>query len=193
VRAPVGRDSFTSRASGSLLASQRAPTFNKIWNVSQTAFAVPPGGSRSRGKVASSGKISVKVSGKDNAGAFAVLEVATEVDAGSPLHVHHIENEWFYALEGEYDIQVGDQVYHLKPGASVYGPKLIPHAWHDVGATAGKMLVVVQPAGNIEAFSEDLEKLSAGENRNDPGAFKALFEKHDMEIVGPPLPKKLVR
>lgn len=42
-------------------------------------------------------------------------------------------------------------------------------------------------------FSKDLEKLSAGKNRNDPGAFKALFEKHDMEIVGPPLPKKLVR
>lgn len=161
--------------------------------MTETAFVVLPGGSRSRGKDASSGKISVKVSGKDNDGAFAVLEVATKVDAGSPLHIHDIENEWFYALEGEYDIQVGDQVYRLEPGASVYGPKMIPHAWHDVGATAGKMLVVVQPAGNIEAFSEDLEKLSAGENRNDPGAFKALFEKHDMEIVGPPLPKKLVR
>jgi quercetin dioxygenase-like cupin family protein len=161
--------------------------------MTQAAFAVPSGGSRSRSKVASSGKISVKVSGKDNDGAFAVFEVASEADAGSPLHVHHIENEWFYALEGEYDIQVGDQVYRLKPGASVYGPKLIPHAWHDVGATAGKMLVVAQPAGNMEAFSEDLEKLSAGENRVDPGAFKALFEKHDMEIVGPPLPKKLVK
>jgi hypothetical protein len=40
---------------------------------------------------------------------------------------------------------------------------MIPHAWHDVGATAGKMLVVVQPSGNIEAFSEDLERLSMGE------------------------------
>jgi quercetin dioxygenase-like cupin family protein len=48
-------------------------------------------------------KISVKVSGKDNDGAFAVLEVETETDAGSPLHKHHIENEWFYVLEGEYD------------------------------------------------------------------------------------------
>jgi hypothetical protein len=69
---------------------------------------------------------------------------------------------------------------------------MIPHEWHDVGATAGKMLVVVQPSGNIEAFSEDLERLSMGENRGDAGAFKALFEKYDMEIVRPPLPKKLV-
>lgn len=119
-----------------------------------------------------------------------MLEVATEVDAGSPLHVHRIENEWFYALEGEYDIKVGDQVLHLKPGASVYGPKLIPHAGHDVGATPGKMLVVAQPAGRLEAFAEDPEKLTAGRNP-DPGAYKALFENHDMEIVGPPLPQKL--
>jgi mannose-6-phosphate isomerase-like protein (cupin superfamily) len=160
--------------------------------VTQKAFAVPPGRSRSLSKVASSGKISVKVSGKDSDGAFAVLEVATEMDAGSPLHVHHIENEWFYALEGEYDIQVGDRVFLLKPGGSVYGPKLIPHAWHDVGATPGKMLVVAQPAGQIEEFAEDLEKLGAGNNL-DPGAFKALFEKHNMEIVGPSLPKKVAK
>jgi len=118
-----------------------------------------------------------------------VLEVATEVDAGSPLHVHHIENEWFYALEGEYDIQLGDHVFHLKPGGSVYAPKLIPHAWHDVGAAPGELLVVAQPAGQLEAFAEDVEKLSAGKNA-DPAAYKALFEKHDMEIVGLPLPKK---
>jgi len=137
-------------------------------NVTQTGFAVPPGGSRS------SGKIAVKVSGRDNGGAFTILEVATEVDTGSPLHVHHVENEWFYALEGEYDIQVGDQVFHLKPGGSVYAPKLIPHAWHDVGATPGKMLVVAQPAGHLEAFAEDLEKLTADKNP-DPAAYKALL------------------
>jgi mannose-6-phosphate isomerase-like protein (cupin superfamily) len=177
---------------GLLAVAERTPTFSKIRSMTPTAFVVAPGGSRSRSNVASSGKISVKVSGKDNGGSFAVLEVATEMDAGSPLHVHHVENEWFYALEGEYDIQVGDQIYRLEPGASVYGPKLIPHAWHDVGVTAGKMLVVVQPAGNIEAFSEELEKLGPGGDP-DPAVFKAFFEKHDMEIVGPPLPKKLVR
>jgi hypothetical protein len=48
----------------------------------------------------------------------------------------------------------------VKPGASVYAPKLIPQAWHDVGATPGKMLVVAQPAGPLP------KKLVAGtENR----------------------------
>jgi mannose-6-phosphate isomerase-like protein (cupin superfamily) len=149
-------------------------------------FSLPPGGSRS------SGRIAVKVSGKDNGGAFAVLEVPTAMGSGPPLHVHHVENEWFYALEGEYDIQVGDQIFHLKPGGSAFGPRMIPHTWHDVGPVPGKMLVVAQPAGHIEAFTEDLEKLVAA-GPPSPAAFKALFQKHDMEIVGQPLAKKVVK
>jgi hypothetical protein len=45
----------------------RLQIFHKIKNVTQTSFAAPPGGSRSRGKAASSGEISVKVSGGDGA------------------------------------------------------------------------------------------------------------------------------
>ena len=153
---------------------------------------VPPGGSHDPDLTGAGRHITVKVSGADNGGAFAVLEVPTVVDAGSPLHVHHVENEFFYALEGEYDIQVGAQIFHLKPGGSVYGPKLIPHAWHDVGETPGRLIVVAQPAGHLEAFARDLDKLTPADMQN-AGAMKALYQKHNMEIVGPPLPKKLVK
>jgi mannose-6-phosphate isomerase-like protein (cupin superfamily) len=158
----------------------------------QQPFFVPPGGSHDTDLSGAARHITVKVSGADTGGAFAVLEVPTVVDAGSPLHIHHVENEWFYALEGEYDIRVGAQIFHLKPGGSVYGPKLVPHAWHDVGDTPGRMIVVAQPAGHIEAWLKDLDKMTPAEAQ-DPGAMKALFEKHNMEIVGPPLPKKLAK
>jgi hypothetical protein len=103
-----------------------------------------------------------------------------------------VENEWFYALEGEYDIQVGTETFHLTTGGSVYGPKLVPHTWHDVGETPGRMLVVAQPAGHLEAFAKDLESIGP-DAMQAPGAEKALFERHNMEIAGPPLPKKLVK
>jgi mannose-6-phosphate isomerase-like protein (cupin superfamily) len=152
----------------------------------ETAFAVAPGASRTPDDT---GPIKVKVSGTDTGGAFTVLEVPTAVDSGPPLHLHHVENEWFYALDGEYDIKVGDQLFNLKPGGSVYAPKMIPHTWHDVGEKPGRMLVVAQPAGHLEAFVKDLAKLGVAGARQ-PGAMKALFERHNMEMVGPPLPKK---
>jgi len=155
----------------------------------QRPFFVAPGEGRDGDKMGGSHQLTVKVSGADTGGAYTAIEVRTAVDAGPSLHVHHVENEWFYALEGEYDIQVGTQIFHLKPGGSVYGPKLVPHTWHDVGETAGRMLVVAQPAGHLEAFAKDLEKMGLEEMRK-PGAEKALFERHNMEIAGPPLPKK---
>ena len=157
-------------------------------NMKQAFVLVAPGGTR----YPTGGPISVKVSGTDSGGALAVIEVPTAVDSGPSLHIHHVENEWFYALEGEYDIQVGEQVFHLKPGGSVYGPKLIPHTWHDVGSIPGKMLVVVQPAGHMEAFAKDLQKLMPSQMR-DPAIEKALFEKYDIELAGPPLPKRFAK
>ena len=76
---------------------------NDASTAKKTVFAVMPGASRTSGE---SGPILVKVSGADTGGAFTVLEVPTAVDSGPPLHLHHVENEWFYALEGEYDIKV---------------------------------------------------------------------------------------
>jgi mannose-6-phosphate isomerase-like protein (cupin superfamily) len=146
---------------------------------------VPPDGNRS---AEPTGDIRIKVSGADTGGAVAVLEVRTDPDFGTPVHVHHVENEWFYAIDGEYEIKVGDDIFHLKPGGSVYAPKLIPHAINDVSEKGGKMMVVAQPAGHIEAFSVDLFKvISSG--TYDEAAIKALFLKHNMDVVGPPLPK----
>jgi mannose-6-phosphate isomerase-like protein (cupin superfamily) len=123
-------------------------------------LTVPRGGSRSTGRIA------VKVSGKDTGGAFAVLEVPTPPDAGPSLHIHRIENEWFFVLEGEYDIKVADQIYHLEPGGSAFGPRLIPHTWHCVSETAGRLLVVSRPAGYLENFAEDLERLTPAQLRD---------------------------
>ena len=149
-------------------------------SVASRVFAVPAGSSRTRGKV------TVKVSGKDTDGAIAIVEMPTQMGYGPPMHLHHIENEWFYALEGEYDVQVADSVFHIKAGGSVYGPRLIAHTWRDVGKTPGKMMVVAQPAGHLEAFLEDLASLGPPEKR-DPAAYRAVYAKHHMDIVGPPL------
>jgi mannose-6-phosphate isomerase-like protein (cupin superfamily) len=62
-----------------------------------TFFVVACGESRSTDET---GNIQVKVSGADTGGAFMVVEVLTAIDSGAPLHLHHIENEWFYVLDG---------------------------------------------------------------------------------------------
>jgi mannose-6-phosphate isomerase-like protein (cupin superfamily) len=146
---------------------------------------VPPDGSRS---AEPTGDITIKLSGADTGGAVAVLEVRTDPDFSTPVHLHHIENECFYVIEGEYEIRVGEEIFHLKPGCGVYAPRFIPHAINTVSQKGGKLIVVAQPAGDIEAFSVDLFKVVSSGTR-DQAAIKATILKHAIEVLGPPLSK----
>jgi quercetin dioxygenase-like cupin family protein len=78
-------------------------------------FSVASGESRSPNIFGMGGQLSLKVSGADTPGAFVVFEVPTLPDAGPPLHLHQVENEWFYVLAGEHDFKIGDNcsAYHL--------------------------------------------------------------------------------
>jgi mannose-6-phosphate isomerase-like protein (cupin superfamily) len=130
--------------------------------------------------------ICVKFSGADTGNQLAVLELPTAPDRGPPLHVHRIEDEWFYVLEGEHEFQVANDRFHVAPGDSIFAPRLIPHSWRNVSAGPGKMLCIATPAGRLEAFFEELSVLTSSDPAN-VSAKKALFEKYDMEMVGPPL------
>jgi mannose-6-phosphate isomerase-like protein (cupin superfamily) len=48
---------------------------------------------------------------------------------GSPLHVHHREDEWFYVNEGALTFWVGGQLIDAPAGSFVYGPREIPHTF----------------------------------------------------------------
>ncbi len=129
-------------------------------------------------------RIDTKVSSNDLEGDLYVYESRGVGKGGPPLHVHPFQDEWIYILEGEYEFQVGKDRYHLKPGDSLLAPRQVPHAFAYVSEGLGKMIIVFQPAGKMEAFFHEAAKQTTRgsiENQKD------FFKKHDLEIVGPPL------
>src|SRR5437868_13285709 len=71
----------------------------------------------------------VKASSETSDGRVAVIEQLAPQGAGSPLHVHHREDEWFYVLEGALSFWVGGEVVEARAGSFVYGPRDIPHTF----------------------------------------------------------------
>ena len=126
-----------------------------------------------------------KVLTQDTGGALFVLEQSNQKKGGPPRHVHHDVNELFYALEGEYIVEIGPERFHLKAGDCVLGPREIPHAWAFAGSSTGKLLISFAPAGKMEAFFNERE------NRGiKPGAYStdaAFMYEYGMELIGPPL------
>jgi quercetin dioxygenase-like cupin family protein len=133
----------------------------------------------------------VKASSETTAGRVAVIEQLAPQGAGSPLHVHHREDEWFYVIEGTLTFWVGGEVIDAPAGSFVYGPRDIPHTFI-VSSPEARFLLVTEPAGFeqfMRAFSERAATrtipASAGPP-SDPGALIAAAAEFGIEILGPP-------
>jgi quercetin dioxygenase-like cupin family protein len=129
--------------------------------------------------------IDYKVSSSDTDGALFIVENTDDSKGGPPRHLHPEQEEWFYAVDGEYVVEVGDDSYRLEPGDSVLAPRKIPHAWPQVGEGTGRLIVFFQPAGEMEAFFGALSQAKGTPSREE---LHSLFRSHGMEVTGPPLP-----
>ena len=135
-------------------------------------------------KGVNSNVVDVKISGSDTDGGFALFEqISLSPGKGTPLHVHHLQDEVFYVIEGAYYFQVGEDKYHLSAGDSIFLPMKIPHAWTQI-SEKGKMTVTFQPAGKMEDF---FVTVAALEHEPTKEEMAKIFADNDMRVVGPPL------
>lgn len=113
-------------------------------------FMVLPGASRAQGTRGLGGEISLKVSGKDTGGVWAFFEIPTSPHAGPPLHFHHKQDEWFYVLEGDHHFRIGSDDFLVHAGSSIFGPRMIPHAWQNISEEQGNLLVLILRRGSAQ-------------------------------------------
>ncbi|KIC92636.1 cupin domain-containing protein [Flavihumibacter solisilvae] len=126
-----------------------------------------------------------KVSTKDTDGDMYVFE-STRIKEGGPiLHTHYETDEWWYVLQGEFLIKVGDKLYNARAGDLVFGPRKVPHTFAKVGQGEAKVMICHQPAGKMEEY---FRKLSEGVAKNMSEEERDNFRKeYGFEKVGPPL------
>ena len=126
--------------------------------------------------------IDFKVSSQDSDGFF-IIENTFHAKGGPARHVHLDQDEWFYAVEGEFLFEVGSERFTLKAGDSLLAPRKVPHVWAHVGAARGRIVIAFTPAGKMEAFFREVTRVHAM-----PPQDPELWRAHGMELVGPPLP-----
>ncbi len=125
--------------------------------------------------------IDFKVAGQDSKGLL-ILENTFHAKGGPARHLHYDQDEWFYCVEGEFIIEVGQERITLMPGDSLLAPRAVPHVWAYIGDARGRMLITFAPAGKMEAFFREVTKTNAMPPQN-----PELWRAHGMELLGPPL------
>lgn len=177
----------------SLLTLISAPFngFSKIKKVLKRVdkgFKISAGEGRIHGHIklkgVNSNILDVKISGNDTDGDLAIFEqTSLSQGKGTPLHIHHSQDEIFYIIEGSYKFQVGGDKYNLTTGDSIFLPQKVAHAWTQI-SEKGKMTVIMQPAGKLENFFVTMAALDHEPNQQE---IAKIFLDNDMQVVGPPL------
>jgi mannose-6-phosphate isomerase-like protein (cupin superfamily) len=184
--AAVGGIAACSGPAGSGSAQSSAATTNGGRTGAGRAVFVPNGRNRFEEELMIWGVIplQIKVSSQDTGGDFFLFEHAEMGKGGPPRHFHYDQDEWFYAVNGEFAFEVGDERFTLRAGDSLFAPRMIPHAWAHVSDTPGTLLLAVQPAGSLEAFFMEACTMDRPPT---PEEAERSFAAHGMVVVGPPL------
>ena len=88
--------------------------------------------------------------------------------------------------DGDPHVSWDGRRYVATAGAAAIVPPGVPHAFRNIGLTPARLLFVLTPALEGEAFFTELAAaLAAG--RPDPARLAELTQRFGTEIVGPPL------
>jgi mannose-6-phosphate isomerase-like protein (cupin superfamily) len=123
---------------------------------------------------------SIRVSGAETNGAYSIVEIVSDPLDGTPMHVHHNEDEHIFVLEGAARIAYGDKILEVAAGSSINLSKGIPHAWCNPHNTPLRFMAVCTPGGVEEAL-----RIIA--DRSGTTDLVALAARFNVEVVGPGL------
>jgi quercetin dioxygenase-like cupin family protein len=96
------------------------------------------------------------------------------------LHVHRVQEESFYMLEGECEWRVGDQVVRATPGTYLFVPPGVPHNIANVSEKPARVLMTVSPPGH-EHYFRKLAELAGAKGNRDANAIGELRARYDTD------------
>ena len=108
---------------------------------------------------------------------FVLVEWTAEVGRHwiAPLHVHHVDDEAWYVLEGTLGFRLGEEEVVAEAGSAVMAPRGTPHTFWNAGDAEARYLLVM-----TRRIAHLIEAIHA------PGAdIPALFVEHDSELLPP--------
>lgn len=94
------------------------------------------------------------------------------------FHVHEVQEETFYVVEGECDWQIGGQHVKAKQGTYAFIPPGVPHNIGNSSGSVARMIMTVSPPGHEDYFAE-LSKLVKRSSPPDMNAVDELRSRYD--------------
>jgi quercetin dioxygenase-like cupin family protein len=95
--------------------------------------------------------MTLKATAESTGGRLVLLENLTAPGGGPPPHVHTGEDEFWYVLDGTFEIRIGDEAHAVGPGGFAFAPRGTVHNFRNTAETPSRILVGFSPGG-MEGF-----------------------------------------
>jgi quercetin dioxygenase-like cupin family protein len=109
-----------------------------------------------------------------------MFEWTVPVGFSTGLHVHRVQEETFYVLEGVCEWQVGDQRVRATPGTFLFLPPGVPHNIANASDKPARVLMTVSPPGH-EHYFEELANVAARGGPPDANVIAELRSRYDTD------------
>jgi quercetin dioxygenase-like cupin family protein len=131
---------------------------NLMWNQENKGLRlIQPGlihAGKGRRLAIPGGICTIKATGDDTGGTYAMIEMVIPPQSGPPPHIHSREVESFYILEGSLSFWLSDRKLTGSVGCLVIAPPGHTHAFKNEGDEPARVLLLITPAGLEEFFQE---------------------------------------
>ena len=130
-----------------------------------------------------------KANGRENEGRFDFLVSEVAYGTGPGLHVHTVQEDTFYVLDGVLTVQLGNNIVELGPGDFGSAPPGVPHSFTNTLANrACRVINLMTPGIGFDGYIGQIETVAAS---GDPDALERLHAQFGVTIVGPSLAEHL--
>ena len=123
-------------------------------------------------------------------GQFALIEQRARRGFSPPAHVHEHEDQFFYVLEGEVTVRIGDQERRVGAGGTAWLPRGQAHTFR-VDSDEVRLLEITAPGGfeqfHVDAGSPAEDLRIPDEAPLDVPAMAQASARYGCDIVGPPM------
>ena len=156
------------------------------------AVVVPPGDGRFIALAPGGAGVMVKASEAETGGLCTVWEGSVPAGTvGAGPHYHHQRDEFFYVLEGELVLRIGNETHTAKAGTFAFVPRETVHGFRNASSAPATLLVMHHPAGFERFFGEMKELLARGASAEEKAALAAKYDMYAVsdEAAPPPAPE----
>jgi len=100
-------------------------------------------------------------------------------DTFVPPHIHPFQDEWIYMLEGDLEIEFGDEKHVAGPGDMVRMPMGVAHGIFNRSGKTASCTFGVAPSGKL------FELFGRLDNVTDPAELVRISAEHDVNFLPP--------